>query len=135
MLGLGLDSSLSLLPGWASILVVDDSKAMRMIVKRALRKTGVAGISVTEAENGKVALDAINASKPDLVLCDWNMPEMNGIELLRALNEEGVHVRFGFVTSESTDEMRSAALEAGALFLLSKPFTADMLKEKLEQVA
>jgi len=115
-----------------NVLVVDDSKAMRMIVKRALRQSGVPDLSVAEADNGKNALVAIQSSVPDLILCDWNMPEMNGIELLRQLNADGHKIPFGFVTSESTDEMKNMAHEAGAQFLLTKPFTADMLREKLE---
>ncbi|MFK7989055.1 MAG: response regulator [Sandaracinaceae bacterium] len=117
------------------VLVVDDSKAMRMIVKRSLRQAALPDLEVVEAENGQVALDRLlGAEHVDFVLCDWNMPEMNGIELLRALNDKDVKVRFGFVTSESTEEMRSQARDAGAKFLLSKPFTADMLKDQLDRV-
>ncbi|MGE0784454.1 MAG: response regulator [Sandaracinaceae bacterium] len=114
------------------VLVVDDSKAMRMIVKRSLRQAEMADLDVIEAENGKQAYDLLlGPERYELVLCDWNMPEMSGIELLRKLNEENIRVRFGFVTSESTEEMRAQAREAGAVFLLSKPFTPEMLKEKL----
>lgn len=107
------------------ILIVDDSKAMRMIVKRTLKQAGFGDATMNEATNGKEGLDAINADAPDLVLCDWNMPEMTGIELLRALRADGNDVKFGFVTSEGTAEMRQQAQEAGALFLISKPFTAN----------
>ena len=67
----------------------------------------------------------IRDNKPDLVLSDWNMPQMTGIELLESLNEEGIKVPFGFVTTEATSEMRLRARKAGALFLLAKPFTVD----------
>lgn len=106
------------------VLIVDDSKAMRMIVMRTLRQAGFSA-EVREAENGKQALDAIRTDAPDLVLCDWNMPEMSGIDLLSTLNREGPKVRFGFVTSEGTDSMRERARQEGALFLIAKPFTAD----------
>lgn len=116
------------------ILVVDDSRAMRMIVKRTLRKAGYGDHTIEEAADGKQAFDAISASPPDLVLTDWAMPEMTGIELLEALNEAGIQVKIGVVTSQGTPEMRDQALAAGARFLLTKPFTADSLKEAIEPV-
>ncbi|MBU0753960.1 MAG: response regulator [Planctomycetes bacterium] len=116
------------------ILIVDDSKAMRMIVKRTLRQAGFTDIDIVEGATGKEALDMILADAPDLVLSDWNMPEMNGIECLEELNKQGVKVRFGFVTSEGTPEMLQRAQAAGALFVITKPFTADNFKEKLSDI-
>ena len=116
------------------ILIVDDSRAMRLIVKRTLRQAGFDRHSVEEATNGKEALLTIQANPPDLVLCDWNMPEMTGIELLEALQESGTRVKFGFVTSQGTPEMRKRAASAGALFLICKPFTADIFRESLGSV-
>ncbi len=115
------------------ILVVDDSKAMRMIVRRSLRQAGFGNCEVLEANDGKLALASIREACPDLVLSDWNMPEMTGIELLEELRREGQTVRFGFVTTEGTPDMRARALEAGALFLLAKPFTPDDLRDTLEK--
>jgi two-component system, chemotaxis family, chemotaxis protein CheY len=112
------------------ILVVDDSKAMRLIVMRTLRQAGF-NCDVSEAADGKQALEAIRGAPPDLVLSDWNMPEMTGIELLEALNTEGNRVKLGFITTEGTPEMRARATEAGALFLIAKPFTADQFKTTL----
>ena len=63
------------------ILIVDDSKAMRMIVVRTLRQCGISGLQLIEAGNGAEALPIIESQTPDLILCDWNMPEMTGIEL------------------------------------------------------
>ncbi len=116
------------------ILVVDDSKAMRLLVMRALRQIGLGGHTFVEAANGAEALRAIHADPPDLVLADWNMPEMNGIDLLNQLRASGDEVRFGFVTSESSPEMRDQALKAGALFLLTKPFTPETLRTALAPV-
>jgi two-component system chemotaxis response regulator CheY len=116
------------------ILIVDDSRAMRMIVARTLKQTGRPA-KVSEASNGLEALGAIRDDAPDLVLSDWNMPEMTGIELLRTLRAEGSDVPFGFVTSETTAEMREQAILAGARFLIAKPFTADDLDEALASVA
>ncbi len=116
------------------ILLVDDSKAMRMIVMRQLRQIGYGDSEFVEANNGVEALDLIAKDAPSMVLSDWNMPEMSGIELLRALNEQQLRVPFGFVTSEGTPEMRQLAEEAGARFLVSKPFTADDLDAALKKM-
>jgi len=112
------------------VLIVDDSKAMRMIVKRTLRQAGLTA-TVREATNGKEALEAVDAQRPDLILSDWNMPEMNGLELLQALAAQGTSVKFGFVTSEGTPNMRSLAEENGAHFLIAKPFDADTFRTHL----
>lgn len=116
------------------IMIVDDSRAMRMLVRRALRQAGFGAHEVTEAENGALALQSIRSSAPDLVLSDWNMPEMTGIELLGELTKEGTRVKFGFVTSEATPEMRERAARSGALFLLAKPFTPETMRDVLGPV-
>ncbi len=115
------------------ILVVDDSKAMRSIVMRAVRQAGIEATFV-EANNGVEALKAIRASLPTLVMADWNMPEMTGLELLQTLRAEGTDVKLGFVTSESDPSMRDLAFQAGALFMLTKPFTPDGMKAVLAPV-
>ena len=84
------------------ILIVDDSKAMRLIVKRTLTSAGYGGYTIVEATNGREALDSIKASQPDFVLSDWNMPEMSGIELLTALKSSNIKVPFAFVTTRRT---------------------------------
>jgi len=109
------------------ILVVDDSRAMRGIVMRAVRRAGFQGVTFVEAANGADALEAIRSSTPTLVLADWNMPEMSGMDLLKALRAEGNPVKVGFVTSESDPAMRRLAVRSGASFMLSKPFTPDAL--------
>ncbi|QBI21260.1 response regulator [Egibacter rhizosphaerae] len=115
------------------ILIVDDSKAMRKIVQRALQSTqAYGGAALVEATNGREALDVVESEQPDIVLSDWNMPEMTGIELLEVLKERGAAPKtFGFVTSESTPEMYDRAISAGAGFLVSKPFTAEALESAL----
>jgi two-component system chemotaxis response regulator CheY len=104
---------------------------MRLIIRRALRQAGFADEGLAEACNGSEALKSIRAESPDLVLSDWNMPEMTGIDLLSALVAEGKKVPFVFVTSESTPEMRERAMGSGALGLIAKPFDADKFKEVL----
>ena len=116
------------------ILVVDDSKAMRLIIKRVLGHTMYRDAVIDESADGLQALAAIVADPPDLVLSDWNMPEMSGLELLRSLREASVDVPFGFVTSESTADMRELAIAEGALFLIAKPFTADTFAASLSGV-
>lgn len=117
-----------------NILIVDDSKAMRMIVSRTLRQAGYGDHAFQEACNGAEALDSIKESRPDLVLCDWNMPEKSGIELLQDLRASGIDVTFGFVTSEGTMEMRQQAVDSGAAFFVTKPFTADTFQQALSSV-
>ena len=113
------------------ILVVDDSRAMRRIMARTIRQAGVGGHEIVEAENGRQALETVRVQMPDLILSDWHMPEMTGIELLASLNSEGLEIPFGFVTSESTKEMVDQAAQAGAMFLMAKPFTADDMGQVL----
>ncbi len=116
------------------IVVVDDSKAMRMIVTRALRQAGYTGHQITEAANGREALEAIHCEGADLVLSDWNMPEMSGIQLLHTLRRDGRRVPFCFVTSEGSPLMRAQAEEAGAMGLITKPFTAETFQEALDPI-
>ena len=114
------------------VLVVDDSPAMRMIVKKTLRDAGYSGYDVEEASDGVEALDKIKAERPDLVLCDWNMPNMTGPELLEALNDENLNPPFGFITTEATAPMRERASELGARFLIAKPFTPQSFNDSLD---
>lgn len=115
------------------ILVVDDSSAMRMMVVRTLRQAGF-GKNVEQAEDGAIALESIRKNVPDLVLADWNMPNMTGIELLEALRAEDIGVTFGFITTESTTEMRQKATDAGAQFLIAKPFTVESFEKVLKTI-
>jgi two-component system chemotaxis response regulator CheY len=116
------------------ILVADDSKAMRMIVVRTLRQAGLDHHDIVEAENGRQALEMVASEAPDLILSDWNMPEMTGIEFLRALRAAGGATPFCFVTSEGSEEMRTIAEQAGALGLITKPFTPESFSETLGSV-
>jgi two-component system chemotaxis response regulator CheY len=116
------------------ILVVDDSRVMRQIVIRTLRQSGHAGHDIVEAENGREGLEAVQREAPDLVLSDWNMPEMSGIDFLTTLRASGGTVPFGFVTSEGSAAMRAQAEAAGAAFLIAKPFTPEVFDEALGAV-
>ncbi len=116
------------------ILVVDDSMAMRLIVKKTLRDAGYTGHDIIEAEDGEKALVSVRENKPDLILCDWNMPNMTGPELLESLNEESICPKFGFITTEATPKMRALAEELGAGFLIAKPFTANSFNNALDPI-
>lgn len=113
------------------VLVADDSMVMRRIVVRTLRQAGFDVSDIVEASDGRQAYETVMSEEPDLVLSDWNMPEMTGIESLRAIRAAGSNVLFGFVTSEGSEEMRAEAAAAGAAFLIAKPFTADTFRDVL----
>jgi len=81
------------------ILLVDDSKTMRLIVQRAIRQAGYRALTVGEAENGAQALEKLRIEQPRLILSDWNMPEMSGIDFLENVRAEQNNVPFGFITS------------------------------------
>jgi two-component system chemotaxis response regulator CheY len=117
----------------AKALVVDDSRAVRMILAKTLRDLGY---EVIEATNGKEALDVIEAEKTGitLVLADWNMPEVNGLDLLKQLRRNPAlsSLVVIMVTTETELDQMTAALEAGANEYVMKPFTKDILVEKLQ---
>jgi two-component system chemotaxis response regulator CheY len=116
------------------ILIADDSRVMRQIVTRTLRQAGFDGHQLVEAADGKQALTSALSDQPDLVISDWNMPELTGVEVLRELRAQGIQVPFGFVTSEGTPEMRQLAQQAGALFLITKPFDVDTFRDVLSPI-
>ena len=116
------------------ILIVDDSKAMRMIVKRTLRQAGFGDHEIIEAEDGQQGLEQVQSESPGLVLSDWNMPNMTGIELLEAMNAEGLKTKFGFITTEATADMRAKATAGGAKFLISKPFSVESFQKVLSAI-
>lgn len=113
-------------------LVIDDSRAMRLILGKMLRELGM---DVAEAENGRVALDLIAARlDPDLVLVDWNMPEMTGIEFLRIVRSDPYSsaARILMITTETDLPQVVRALESGADEYLMKPFTREAVVAKLQ---
>jgi|SRR5450432_1716114 two-component system chemotaxis response regulator CheY len=119
----------------AKVLVVDDSRAVRMIIGKTMRELG---FEVCEAANGREALEVIEAVQTpfSLVLADWNMPEVNGLDLLKRLREkpELAALVIVMVTSETEMSLMTEALNAGANEYIMKPFTRDILMEKLELI-
>ena len=110
----------------ANILTVDDSASIRMTTKITL--TG-AGYSVTEAVDGQDGLTKAKAGNYDLIVTDLNMPNMNGLEMIRALRQSPAHtgVPIIFLTTESDAEMKSQAKAAGAPGWITKPFDPEQL--------
>jgi two-component system chemotaxis response regulator CheY len=121
-------------PTTARILTVDDMATMRKIIKSLLNQLGYT--NVDEAENGKEALVKLKQNKYDLVLLDWNMPEMDGITLLQEIRKDPQlkDIPVIMVTAEAKKENVLLAIQSGANNYIVKPFTAETLKEKLEKV-
>lgn len=112
-------------------LIVDDSSVMRKIVERSLRQAGLPISQVLEAGNGAEALAAVQSNPVDLILCDINMPVMDGLEFVKQLagvpNAKGVPVVM--ITTEGSEGHVVQALSAGARGYIRKPFTPDQVKE------
>lgn len=117
-----------------NILVVDDYATMRRIIKNLLKQLGFANIE--EAENGEHALEVIRAHKFGLIISDWNMEPMTGIELLKNVraNDNTKHIPFIMVTAESKTENVIEAKKAGVNNYIVKPFNAETLKQKMTSV-
>jgi two-component system chemotaxis response regulator CheY len=112
-------------------LVVDDSATMRRIVINSLQRIGYTDI--VEASDGQEALGRTDASV-EFVITDWNMPNMTGLELAREIRARGNGVPILMVTTRSVREDILAAVEAGVSNYIVKPFTPQVLKEKIDQV-
>jgi len=117
----------------SDVLVVDDSAAIRKILQRVLRQTGMAIGTVYEAGDGQEALEVLKAHKVDLVLSDINMPKMDGIQLLGAIKAtaEWSAIPVMMITTEGGETKVGEAVRLGASGYVRKPFTADQIKEKL----
>lgn len=112
-------------------LIIDDSAVMRKIIERSLRQAGLAITKVVEAINGAEALAAVEQNAVDLILCDINMPVMDGLEFVKQLAsvEKAKGVPVVMITTEGSEGHVVQALSAGASGYLRKPFTADQVKE------
>lgn len=112
-------------------MVIDDSRAIRMILSRTLNQLGY---DVEQAANGREALQVLHQTEGvSLILVDWNMPEMNGLEFIRALRSDRRygHVKLMMVTTETQVEQMVTAIEAGANEYVMKPFTKEIIEDKL----
>lgn len=116
-----------------SLLIVDDSATMRKIIMRSVRMSGLQFDSTEEAGNGVEALEKLNASPVDIILCDVNMPEMDGRELVKKVREMDScqDTKIVMVSTESSQEFIDNLLAEGANDYITKPFTPDKFREKL----
>jgi two-component system, chemotaxis family, chemotaxis protein CheY len=114
------------------VMVIDDSRAMRTLLGGMIREMG---FEVLEAKHGKDALDQLQAGgAPDVALVDWNMPEMNGYEFVKAVRADTVFqpLKLMMVTTETDMSQVVKAIEAGADEYVMKPFTKEVLLDKLQ---
>ncbi len=118
------------------VMVVDDSSVMRQIIKNNLKQLGFEQSNLLDAEDGEQALKIINEDEVDLVISDWNMPKMTGIDFLREVRADGAlkELPFLMVTSEADKEKIMEAVQAGVNQYIVKPFNATQLEEKIKEI-
>jgi two-component system, chemotaxis family, chemotaxis protein CheY len=116
------------------VLVVDDSAVMRQIIKKNLKELGFTELS--EAEDGAAGLKKAGEEPVDLIVSDWNMPNMTGLEFLKAVRADAAikGVAFIMVTSEADKEKIMEAVQAGVNQYIVKPFNAMQLEEKIKAI-
>ena len=114
------------------ILVVDDSSTMRRIIINALKNVGFS--DYVEASNGREGIEKLASNSVDLIITDWNMPEMTGVEFIRAVraNDATKQIPALMVTTNASQEDIAQAMDAGVNNYLVKPFTPDGIKEKIQ---
>lgn len=111
-------------------LVVDDSNVMRRVISGALRQAGVE--SVDEAVDGLGAVDAVRQQEYGIIMMDWNMPNMDGLEAVRAIREDGIMTPIIMVTTENDRKRVLDAVRAGVSGFITKPFTPDTIISKIK---
>ncbi len=118
------------------VLVVDDSSVMRQIIKNNLKQLGFIQVNLIDAVDGQSALKKLGDEPADLVISDWNMPKMTGIEFLKKVRSDGSlkSVPFLMVTSEADKEKIMEAVKEGVSQYIVKPFNAKQLEEKIKEI-
>lgn len=116
-----------------SLMIVDDSATMRKIIMRTVRMAGLEVSRTEEAGNGSEALEKLNAEAVDIMLCDINMPEMSGPELVKKVRElpTCTDMKIIMVSTESSDEIINDMLTNGANGYITKPFTPEKFRDKM----
>jgi two-component system, chemotaxis family, chemotaxis protein CheY len=116
-----------------NLLIVDDSNSMRTVVKKIVGLTGLETNQILEADNGRKALDVLSGNWVDVVILDINMPEMNGLELLKRMSEDAVlkNVPVVMMTTEASEAHMKTAFELGAKGFIRKPFVPEELRKML----
>ena len=117
-----------------NVLIVDDFATMRRILRNILKQLGFTNI--IEADDGTTALEVLGKQKIDLIISDWNMPKMTGLELLKQMRSDSdlKSIPFLMVTAEAQKKNVIDAVKAGVSNYIVKPFTADQIMEKLEKI-
>jgi len=113
------------------VLVVDDSAVMRKVLMDALLKSGIHNIG--QAPNGAAALKAIENGNFDLILMDWNMPKMDGVQAVKEIRARGINTPIIMVTTESEKSRVLEALKSGANNYIVKPFTTELVATKIKE--
>ncbi len=116
------------------ILIVDDFATMRRIMKNILKQLGFSNVS--EADDGTTALEELKKNNYDLIISDWNMPKMTGLELLKIVRADDIYkeVPFLMVTAEAQKQNVIEAVQAGVSNYVVKPFTADAIADKIKKI-
>ncbi len=114
------------------ILIVDDSSTMRRIIINTLGRIGYS--DVVEAEHGKAGLEKLKLGGVEMIITDWNMPEMDGLEFVQTVRGQNASIPILMVTTNAAKEDIVQALQAGVNNYVVKPFTPDTLKEKIESL-
>jgi two-component system chemotaxis response regulator CheY len=116
------------------VLIVDDASALRRIVRGLLKELGFK--NMREADNGRLAMEELKKKKTDFVVCDWNMPVMTGLDLVKAIraDDELKSMPILMVTAEAKEENITKAVQAGLTNYIVKPFNAQTLQEKLNTI-
>jgi CheY-like chemotaxis protein len=117
------------------VVVIDDSQVVREVIVRNLKKIGFEENNIFEAEDGLDGVNLLRSENVDLIISDWNMPKMDGLELLRMIKDypELAAIPFIMITSESEKEKVEEAFKAGVNQYICKPFKSDYFEEKIQQ--
>ena len=118
------------------ILIVDDSLPMRSVIKKTIKASGYGASEFLEAENGKHALAVLQENWLDIVITDYNMPEMNGMELIQAMKKDDTlqTIPVLVITTEGSQQKVGEFIEKGAVDYLKKPFTSEEIRNKLKNI-
>lgn len=119
-----------------SILIVDDSMPMRTVLKRSLAAAGYAGESILDASNGKEALTVLAEDWVDLIITDYNMPEMNGLSFLKKVKTDALfkEIPVVVISTEGNDKIIKEFMDAGAAGYITKPFTPESLRDLIVSI-
>lgn len=116
-----------------SVLIVDDSRSLRLVIRKLIESTSFFFDNIYEAENGAVALELLEKNKVDMIFSDINMPVMNGVEFIRQMKEKSISIPTVVITTDASKDTVIDTVRNGAVGYIKKPFTADKIKEMIEK--